>query len=577
METPLYKKIHSVQVSLYCIALYFVVLLVNATGFLAASRFMVANSFVISLFAIVVTAMAVAYKRKQQKHAPAYVIINLALFTGILLLLILLSIVFWDTSFDGQTYHLRGVDAIANGWNPSRTEFNEVVVNNFPKAFEKFGAAIYGFTREIETAKVSNLLLVIAAWLLASSWFKYVMPGKAWAPFIYASLLIINPVIAVQSFTFLVDGQIATVFLVLTFSFLLYLKGVKLALPIWLFAVSICIDVKFTGLVYAALFQFFAAVWLLFFRFHVKRVATFILLNIAVALLSVFVISNNPYYTHLTSGKHIFYPLQGKEAVNIMTGSNAPVSFAGENRFQKFFRAQFAASGNTHGARVAPEPVLKIPFSLKIKEFTVFKSGSVLYGGFGPLFSGILVLSVILLVYVFTLNVQYKREMALLTVFLLFTVFINPECWLSRYVPQLWYFPVLVLLFVRLSGIQSKIVNYLGNAVFALAVVNGVIILAVSLLSTLMLTVQIRNEYAWLQNSHAKVGLITNTFESPAYRLKKYHVAYEIVDSASRQKFTPYYEFHLITTQAIIWVPENVKPYQPGKLFTMLESYIKNK
>lgn len=574
--SKLVRRINIIKVAFYLIAFYFSILLLTSIGFLCKSHVLLQNSFLLSLLAVVITGFFIGYK-EQPEQVFANAILNIGAFLVILLLLILLSVLFWDNSYDGQTYHLQGIDELVHGWNPLQTESTDLFITHYTKAFEKFGAAVFECTGEIEMGKVSGLILASAAWLLAISYFKYLFPGKKKLWFIFASLLLLNPVISIQNFTFLVDGQLASIFLILSFSFLLYLKQTPFSLTIWLLSLAICIDLKFTGLVYAGLFQLFAGAYLLFVRFRLNRLFQFVVFNVLLLALSILVISNNPYYTNLKSGKHIFYPLQGTHSVNIMTGANAPASFHDKDRFSKFFIATFSRSGNVHGAPVAPEPKIKIPLFLTLKEFTVFKSGSVLYGGFGPLFSGILIVSFLLALYILTLPIKNKREFLLLYLFLLFTIFINPECWLARYVPQLWYLPVLIMIFIKWSGYLSKMLTTLNKFVFVLTAINGCIILAISIVSNLIITTQIRREFAWMKNSGSAVKLVEGPFKSPAYRLEKYQINYRRIDSADHAEYSGYYAFNPIATKSVILIPQSVKPYEPGKFFSILESYIKAK
>ncbi|THU40349.1 hypothetical protein FAM09_10805 [Niastella caeni] len=574
--SKIFERINIIQVAFYLIACYFTILLLTSISFLFNSYWLLQYSCVLSLLAVAVAGFFIDYK-KQSKPVFTDTILNIGAFLAILLLLTLLSVLFWDNTYDGQTYHLQAIDELAHGWNPLHTESTNIFVTYYPKAFEKFGAAVFECTGEIETGKVSGLMLVTAACLLAFSYFKHLFPGKKILWFVFTLLLVINPIISTQNFTFLIDGQLASIFLILIFSFLLYLKQARFSLFIWLLTLAICIDLKFTGLVYAGVFQLFAGAYLLFIRFRLSRLFQFVAFNVLLLGLSIFVISNNPYYTNIKSGKHIFYPVLGTHSVNFMAGPNSPASFQYRNRFSKFFIANFSRSGNVHGALVAPEPELKIPFFLSLKEFTVFKSGSVLYGGFGPLFGGILIVSFLLILYILTLPVKNKREFLLLCLFLLVTIFLNPECWLARYVPQLWYLPVLLMIFIKWSGYLSKMLTSVNNFVFVLTAINGCIIFAISMASNLIITNQIRSEYAWMKSSGKEVALVTGVFKSTAYRLEKYQINYQRIDSADRAKYTGYYVFNPISSKSEILIPESVKPYEPGKFFSMLESYIKTK
>jgi hypothetical protein len=79
----------------------------------------------------------------------------------------------------------------------------------------------------------------------------------------------------------------------------------------------------------------------------------------------------------------------------------------------------------------------------------VFVYTDVRVGGFGPLFSGICLLTliiIILITYYCHKNYITVNNYILFLCFLIFlTVIINPESWWARYVPQLWLIPLLIL------------------------------------------------------------------------------------------------------------------------------------
>lgn len=574
--SKIFEKINPVQIAFYLLAFYFSILMINATGFIINNAFIVRNSFIISLIIIGIIAFIADYGKNKTNQGFRYTLIHLALFAGIMLLLIFISVLLWDNSWDGQTYHLEAIHDIANGWNPVLFE-KDSFISHYPKAFEKFGASVLQVTGDVETCKLSNLILLVASWLMSISVIKMLFPGKKRFRLFLITLLILNPIISSQLFTLLIDGQIAALFLVLLCSFLLWLNNVKFSFAAWLLSLSICIDLKFTGLVYAGLFFVFALAFLLFFKKNKVGIKRFIIANLLFLTCSVFFISHNPYFTNIKNGHHIFYPLMGVNAINIMIGTNAPASFEFKNRFEKFSIANLSKTSNVHGAKSAPEPRLKFPFSIDLKELTVFKSGSVLYGGFGPLFSGILVLSVIMVMYLFFHKANYRKEFLFLSAFLLVTVFIIPECWLARYVPQLWYFPVFLAIFIKSSGLRIKTLNFLNIIVLIVTALNAYMILGVSIISNLIITTQMRKEYLWLKNSNEKVILLPGPFISTTYRLDKYKINYTTINNEAGGKYNFYYEFHPILTTSTILVPSQVKPFEAEEYFKKLESYIKAK
>ncbi|MEO6455015.1 MAG: hypothetical protein ABIN97_13115, partial [Ginsengibacter sp.] len=499
----------------------------------------------------------------------------------LLVILCFISIVFWDNSYDGQTYHLQTIHELSKGWNPFKSFLapdvpNYIYINHYAKAFEVFGNSILQLTGNFETSKVSNLMLLFAAWALSFTYLKKLFANRWKKAFIYATLLVLNPIISTQLFTLLFDCQIALLIIILVFSFLFHLENKKWATVIWSSAIIILCSLKFTGLIYAGMFAFFACCYLLYSRYkNGFRLTKFMFISFFTLVFSVVFISANPYYTNLASGKHIFYPLVGKGAVNIMTGTNAPASFDHKNRFQKFLIANTAVSSNIHGNKVAPEPKFKLPFKVSLKEWTVFKSAGVLYGGLGPLFFAIMILAVFILIYLVAYKTSYKKEFILLCSCFVFSIFINPECWLPRYVPQLWYVPILILLFYEIQIKKKMPLTIISKVAYFLIAINAVIIFMVSVLSNIIITQQQRNEYSWLKNTHADIKLISNEFISTEYRLDKYDIPFQKLGNADTSMFSSSLVFKPISSSSIMVLPKNTAPYIPGAFFKMLESHVK--
>lgn len=574
-----YAKVSTIIIALLLVLLYALILFWNALGFLTSINFFVVNSFLLSLF-IIPFLIYIIYKFNIIADVKT-VVFNFIYFFILLIVICFISIVFWDNSFDGQTYHLQTVHELSKGWNPFKFFLppsvpNSIFINHYDKAFEIFGNSIFQLTGDFETCKTSNLILFFAALMLSFAYLKKLLANKQKKAFIYSLLLVFNPVISTQIFTHLFDCQIALLFILLVFSFLFHLQNEKWAVIVWSSAIIILSSLKFTGLVYASMVTFFACCYLLYRQYkNGVKLTRFMFASFFAILFSIVFISANPYYTNLAAGKHIFYPLMGKNAVNIMTGTNAPESFEYKNRFQKFFIANTATSSNIHGNKVAPEPVFKLPFKVSLKEWTVFKSAGVLYGGMGPLFFGIMILAVFILGYLLWFATCFRKEFIFLCLFIMLSIFIIPECWLPRYVPQLWYIPILVLLFYEIQIKKTLPIKIISRFAYYLVGANAVIIFIVSVMSNIIITLQQKNEYKWLKNTHADVKLISNDFISTEYRLNKYGITYQEINNADTVMLASSLIFKPISSSSILLLPQNTTPYIPGDFFKFLESHVK--
>jgi hypothetical protein len=78
---------------------------------------------------------------------------------------------FYDFSSDGQTYHTTGLVELTKGWNPLRDPPRPVGINVPLNVYSKgpwiAAAALYQLTGSLEAAKTFNLIVLVAAFLIA--------------------------------------------------------------------------------------------------------------------------------------------------------------------------------------------------------------------------------------------------------------------------------------------------------------------------------------------------------------------------------------------------------------------------
>ena len=123
---------------------------------------------------------------------------------------------FYDVSFDGQSYHMESVYQLGKNWNPIVTELPDSVnlteidyVNHYPKGAEIPEAAIYSVTNKIEYGKAANFMLFAACFFLCLSFLyrinKFSTRKKIWI----SALFVFNPVTVGELISYYVDGQLA--------------------------------------------------------------------------------------------------------------------------------------------------------------------------------------------------------------------------------------------------------------------------------------------------------------------------------------------------------------------------------
>jgi len=176
---------------------------------------------------------------------------------GIIGVSLLVSGVFYDVSWDGNTAHQVAVTELASGWNPvyhpvvDRSRIDQwLATENFPKGTWIRGAAIFDLTGLLEQAKASGLILAAATWFAWVAFIAAFARGRNKTALVLATLVVMNPVVLAQAFTFMVDGQVASLFaLSLALSGLLFARHarwpVAAALGITLMMLA---TAQFTGL-----------------------------------------------------------------------------------------------------------------------------------------------------------------------------------------------------------------------------------------------------------------------------------------------------------------------------------------
>ncbi len=190
------------------------------------------------------------------------------------------------------------------------------------------------------------------------------------------------------------------------------------------------------------------------------------------SVLAVVVIGFNPYFTNLIRFHDPFYmPTDKTELVQV----NIPGNYFDLTPVERLLFSVFSKSDNAKG--VGTEGELKWPFTYEAWELKEFTNPDTNVGGFGPLFGGIILLSLLGIV-ALVASSAYSREQKQALYFLLLTVFISclliPPASYARYVPQFWLFPVIVCLYA-LAGRRIFLV-LIGAALLVFLVINNALI-----------------------------------------------------------------------------------------------------
>jgi hypothetical protein len=283
------------------------------------------------------------------------------------------------------------------------------------------------------------------------------------------------------------------------------------------------INTKFTGIPFYIIIVLGFLLFLVMGR-SLKLAVKFGLFASGAGVLAILVFGFDTYVRNYLIQGHPLFPLYGSNPVDIMTG-NTPASFLEMNRFQKFFTSIFSATSNSLVSHHVRPPFLIDD----LKEIKDSIGHDTRIAGFGFLFSGILIFAAVGLLFCMrSLSAHSRRATLAIVATILAMVFVHPEAWWARYVPQLWIIPVISV--ICLVAIGGKMKGTIGFFLTVLIFVNSGAIFIGMLLSNYYMTNHIRDELIELKIRTTPIVIDFDQFPSLRYRLKYSDVNFIEVD-----------------------------------------------
>lgn len=406
----------------------------------------------------------------RQKWIPVFAS-SLCLIAAAATAAFMISVSFYDISWDGQAYHQEIIIQLAGGWNPVRHTENALLPEysrHYASGIETCEAVIYSFTGMIEAGKACTIILIVAAALCASSFllsFSIPVIMQVLLPLIVA----LNPVAWNQSLSYYVDGCLASLIMMMIILMGLLIRGAKgPAVPLLACAAAAMVTVKFPAVPYAVvLFGGFGGYYLL--KRNWRGMLTAAAAGTAAFVLGICIMGFHPYVTNLASHGHPFYPYYGNAGKNMSLSGQVPEGYRDRNNISHLFFSTFSETG--HDMKYSN---LKIPFTFSKKEIKQFFSPAVRIGGFGPLFGGAVICTIISLGALAVKRSRYAVPAIGAIVVVLVSVIINPACWWARFVPQYWMVPCIALFFLMVD--PSRISRALSVLLAAAMMLNIVLV-----------------------------------------------------------------------------------------------------
>lgn len=475
-------------------------------------------------------------------------IMDLIISSFLIIIVFLISLLLcgrvFDNSYDGNAYHKEAVGFLKEGWNPiyesaekfgkenSLGDTQHVWLNSYPKATWFYGASVYKITGNIETAKTFNLIIFFVAFFIVAYLINKFY-GKKILSLLMAILVVSFPIMCQQIFSLYLDGFLGFCLLLTLIYMYLLLKDDTSKEYFFIIGalLIIIINVKFTGLMYAGIFCLGYYIYYLVNKIRVKeykQLGIFTGKFLIILAVSLFVVGSNSYIKNIVVHKNPLYPLIGKDKMDIMTYLQ-PESFADMSPIEKNFYSLFSRTANigvfNHG-----EPVLKWPFAKSYYETTQFSEDTRI-GGFGVYFSGILIISVIVIIIYMIVGIVRKNYDDLIMIgipflLIILIMFCLSDGWWARYAPQVWFIPLMAT-FLLLKD-NKWFIKVLGVLLFILCIDNSYIIIDRMIKSRIPTSGLTRQTLEKNRGKKIEIQMMSPNYTGTLFNLKDFDIDYKI-------------------------------------------------
>ena len=466
-----------------------------------------------------------------RKQGTTVVIGVLSLVIALVAATLFITSVTSDDTVDAHGYHETAVGAMRYGWNPVYehiADFNnsdkppfkiegtyyQKWDDHYPKAHWIFGANVYSVTNNIETGRSMVILITLVLFFLV---LHYALVRFSMAlSLVLALIAALNPIGIMQIFSYYNDGMIGNLLfiMVLPLTMLFDRKYTKFSWPHYTLigmAMALVMNLKFTGLLYAAVFCFAYLAYAIFVKHHRRAIRPLLITGFVGVFVGVFLIGLSTYPKNFIEKGTPLYPLMGGGSATDIITANEPYTFHNMSNLKKLFIANFSATDNI-SASTGRDPNIKAPFTFDTNELSYLSYVDPRIGGYGVWFGGILILSIFWLIYAIGSLVVKKQwsNMWLLLLPLIPTslllVFVS-EAWWARYAPQMFIIPAVALISLLLVGRKN-----LANVLIFVLLFNSI----------LTLSLQITGQKSGLSYKDSEMKEVDALLENGKYTPKLY-------------------------------------------------------
>lgn len=466
---------------------------------------------IITIIAII--AFLIFYKKDNIKINIVALIMGILIFVGVTFV----EGKIYDTTADGNTYHKLAIGSMKNGWNPayedskdfkiedgnvfdtSEDNINTLWIDHYAKGTEIFAAVIYAFTGNIESGKGYTLLLMYIAFGIIFSYLYKDKKRNLFTSLVIPVLLAVNAITVVQIFNYYVDGALMISILLILYSCIVESDKEKYDqkenLLILASNIILCINIKFTGLAFAAMFCLVFYVYWLIKSYRqgkeefIKTLKKYTIFYIITVIVSIGIVGYSSYMRNMIDHGHPLYPLYGEGHVDNMVVQEQPSSFSDKNHLEIFLISMFSKGENVSPTYSSEnvQPTLKIPGTITEEEVENYCIPDIRVGGFGPLFSVVFIISIIGTIYIIAKFVKEKKWDLLIPYVLIlgvtaFLILLLDGNYWARYIPYFYAVPILLLTYLLWD--KNKKVEYIIGTVLSIIMIVNVVLVSYTVLKS---------------------------------------------------------------------------------------------
>ena len=360
----------------------------------------------------------------------------------------------WDASIDWNTYHLQILFDLFNGHNIFLGESSSKWLNYYPKTIEILFGWFGSFFRNYDMWRILKLTVILLSFLNITYVIKKNVWKLTWWHFLITLLIVLNPVVLSQLFTFYIDDVLYL--LLINFAVYVFLWDVK----IWLIVFSLMVSAKLSYLCFWLISIVFLVLILSIYKKEnvlkiIKDYYNLISEKWLVRILFVILIILVSWYQYLINTFKYHNPLYWfywEWKTDIISMFEPPV-MKDKNKILKFIYVYFSYSSN-YCVSDDCQNFMKID-KWFLKNF--YNSYSALLfpdpnlNWFWNLFSVLLLLSTVLLIFScfkYKKIKNCKTIYGIMVLYVLFCTALLPFPW-ARYIPVLYCIPLLIILFLN--------------------------------------------------------------------------------------------------------------------------------